>query len=152
MPRRTFSPYGHDQTVLLPLSLREWLPANLDLTPIPTMYGGVTRDTFPSDPRRRIAVLLDAGPWGVSASWQIARKLHEDIAFQTWRRIARRISRPSVISARSHLDSLRDLIRAGALALCEAQRPDALDPSPPMPRSPRAAGRERSEDRDYGAR
>ena len=101
MPRRTFRQYGHDQTVLLPLSLREWLPANLDLTPIPTMYGGVTRDTFPSDPRRRIAVLLDAEPWGVSASRQIARKLHEDIAFQTWRRIARRISRPSVTSARN---------------------------------------------------
>ena len=101
MPRRTCRPYGYNQILLLPSSLREWLSANLDLTPIPTTYGGVTRDTVPSDPRRRVAVLLYAEARGVSASQQIARTLHEDIAFQPWRRIARRISRPSVTSARS---------------------------------------------------
>ena len=101
MPRRTCRPYGYNQILLLPSSLREWLPADLDLTPIPTTYGGVTRDTVPSDPRRRLAVLLYAEARAVPASRQIARKLHEDIAFQPWRRIARRISRPSVTSTRS---------------------------------------------------
>lgn len=101
MPRRTFRPYGYNQVLLLPSSLREWLPAHLDLTPIPTTYGGVTRGTVPSDPRRRVAVLLYAEARGVSASQQIARTLHEDIAFQPWRRIVRRISRPPVTSARS---------------------------------------------------
>ena len=101
MPRRTLRPYGHDQAFLLPPSLREWLRAHLDLTPIPTTHGGVTRGTVPSDPRKRVAVRLYAEARGVPASRQIARKLHEDIAFQPWRRIARRISRPSMTSARS---------------------------------------------------
>ena len=101
MPRRTLRPYGHNQTILLPPSLRERLRAHLDLTPIPTTHGGVTRGTVPSDPQRRVAVLFYAEARGVPASRQIARKLHEDIAFQPWRRIARRISRPSVTSARS---------------------------------------------------
>ena len=101
MPRRTCRPYGYNQILLLPSSLWEWLPADLDLTPIPTTYGGVTRDTVPSDPRRRVAVLLYAEARAVPASRQIVRKLHEDISFQPWRRIARRVSRPSVTSARS---------------------------------------------------
>ena len=101
MPRRTCRPYGYNQILLLPSSLREWLSANLDLTPIPTTYGGVTRDTVPSDPRRRVAVLLYAEARAVPASRQIVRKLHEDISFQPRRRIARRVSRPSVTSART---------------------------------------------------
>ncbi|MGH7148984.1 MAG: hypothetical protein ACREIJ_13935 [Nitrospiraceae bacterium] len=47
MPGRTFRPYGHNQIFLLPPSLREWLPADLDLTPILTTYGGVTRGAVP---------------------------------------------------------------------------------------------------------
>ena len=121
MPRRTLRPYGHDQAFLLPPSLREWLRAHLDLTSIPTTHGGVTQGAVPSDPRRRVAVLLYAEARGVPASRQIARKLHEDIAFQPWRRIARRISRPSMTSARSICDSIRDLF-VSALLLCQRMR------------------------------
>ena len=101
MPGRTFRPYGHDQIFLLHPSLREWLPADLHLMPILTKYGGVTRGAVPSDPRMRVAGLLYAEARGVPASPQIARTLHENIAFRVLARIARRISRLAVTSARS---------------------------------------------------
>jgi len=94
MPGRTFRPYDQDQIFLLPPSLREWLPAghlasfvadlveDLDLKPILTTYGGVMRGTVPYDPRMLVAVLLYAYAMGVPGSRQIARKLHEDIAFR----------------------------------------------------------------------
>ena len=94
MPGRTFRPYAQDQIFLLPPSLREWLRADhlasfvadlvedLDLKPILTTYGGVMRGTVPYDPRMLVAVLLYAYAVGVPGSRQIARKLHEDIAFR----------------------------------------------------------------------
>ena len=94
MPGRTFRPYDQDQIFLLPPSLREWLPAghlasfvadlveDLDLKPILTTYGGVMRGTVPYDPRMLVAVLLYAYAVGVPGSRQIARQLHEDIAFR----------------------------------------------------------------------
>lgn len=51
--------------------------ADLDLTPILTTFGGVTRDTVPSDPcdpRMRVAVLLYAYAVSEPASRQIARE------------------------------------------------------------------------------
>ncbi|MDP3091474.1 MAG: hypothetical protein Q8N04_12400 [Nitrospira sp.] len=72
MPGRTFRPYDQEQIFLLPPSLREWLPADhrasvvadlvedLDLKPILTTYGGVTRGSVPYDPRMLVAVLLYA--------------------------------------------------------------------------------------------
>ncbi len=60
MPRRTLRPYGHDQTFLLPPSLRERLWAHLDLTPIPTTHGGEKQGAYPSDPRMRVAVLFSS--------------------------------------------------------------------------------------------
>ena len=49
MPGRMFHPYygGYDQIFLLPPSLREWLPADLDLT----TYSDVTRGAVSSDSR-----------------------------------------------------------------------------------------------------
>jgi transposase len=94
MPTRTFRPYEPDQLLLLPPSLRDWLPADhlayfvadlveeLDLHPLLTTYGDLTRGTVPYDPRMLVAVLLYAYAVGVPASRQIARRLHEDIAFR----------------------------------------------------------------------
>ena len=120
MPRRTFRPYGHDQTFLLPLSSREWLPADLDLTPIPATYGGVTRGTVPSDPRRRVAASLCQGERGAGVAAdrpQVARgprlpALATNSApdFQTISDF------PS-----QHLDSPRDLC-VPALLLCQRVR------------------------------
>ena len=120
MPRRTFRPYGHDQTFLLPSSLWEWLPADLDLTPIPTTYSGGTWGTVSSDPRRRLAAPLCQGEGcaGVAADRpQVARG-----------------PRPPALATNSapdfqtisdfpsqHLDSLRGLC-VPALLLCQRMR------------------------------
>jgi transposase len=86
MPTRTFRPFEPDQLLLLPPSLRDWLPADLvedlDLKPILTAYGDLTRGTVPYDPRMLVAVLLYAYAVGVPSSRQIARRLYEDIAFR----------------------------------------------------------------------
>jgi transposase len=94
MPGRTFRPYEPDQLLLLPPSLRDWLPAahlayvvadlveDLDLKPILNASGDLTRGTVPYDPRMLVAVLLYGYAVGVPSSRQIARRLHEDIAFR----------------------------------------------------------------------
>ena len=58
------------------------LVEDLNLTPILTTYGGVRRGTAPYDPRMLVAILLYAYAVGVPSSRQIARRLHEDIAFR----------------------------------------------------------------------
>ncbi len=94
MTTRTFRPSDPDQLLLLPPSLRDWLPEDhlascvadlvdeLDLPAIYKTYGGVTRGTVPYDPRMLVKVLLDAYAVGVPASRQIARELDEDVAFR----------------------------------------------------------------------
>lgn len=80
MPTRTFRPYEPDQLLLLPPSLRDWLPADhlayfvadlveeLDLRPLLTTYCDLTRGTVPYDSRMLVAVLLYAYAVGVPAS------------------------------------------------------------------------------------
>ena len=130
MPGRTFRPYDQDQIFLLPPSLREWLPADhlasfvadlvedLDLKPILTTYGGVMRGTVPYDPRMLVAVLLYAYAVGVPGSRQIARKLHEDIAFRFL--VANTTPDFRTISAfrTQHLAALRGLF-VQVLRLCQ---------------------------------
>ena len=72
METRTFREYEPDQILLLPPSLREWLPdnhlayfvldvvANLDLSEILKSYGGPARGTVPFDPRMMVGVLVYA--------------------------------------------------------------------------------------------
>ena len=74
MPRRTCRPYGHDQTFLLPPSLREWLPADLEQTPILTTHGGETQGAYPSDPRMRVAVLFSSNRGSAAAMSLGARR------------------------------------------------------------------------------
>ena len=80
--------------LLLPPSLREWLPKrhlvyfvadlveSLDLNEILDCYGGPARGTVPYDPRMLVAVLIYAYCVGVFSSRKIARRLEEDIAFR----------------------------------------------------------------------
>jgi len=70
MTTRTFRPYAPDELWLLPPSPHEWLPEDhlayflsdlvdeLDLSPILTTYGGVTRGTVPYHPAMRVKVRL----------------------------------------------------------------------------------------------
>ncbi len=93
MPRE-FRRYEPDQSLLLPPSLRDWLPEDhlaffisdsidaLDLSAFYARYGdeGPGRQAF--DPRMMLKVLVYAYATGTFSSRKIARKLHEDVAYR----------------------------------------------------------------------
>jgi transposase len=130
MPTRTFRPYEPDQLLLLPPSLRDWLPADhlayfvadlvedLDLQPILNTYGDLTRGTVPYDPRMLVAVLLYAYAVGVPSSRQIARRLHEDIAFRVLAANTTPDFRTISEFRKQHLVALRGLF-VQVLRLCQ---------------------------------
>ena len=130
MPSRTFRPFEPDQLLLLPPSLRDWLPADhlayfvadvaeeLDLQPILHTYGDLTRGTVPYDPRMLVAVLLYAYAVGVPASRQIARRLHEDIAFRVLAANTTPDFRTISDFRKQHLSALRGLF-VQVLRLCQ---------------------------------
>ena len=130
MTTRSFRPYDPDDLWLLPPSPQDWLPEahlayflsdlveELNLTPILTTYGGVTRGTVPYHPRMLVKVLLYAYAVGVPASRQIARELEEDVAF----RVLAANQRPDVRTIsdfrQQHLAALTDLF-VQVLRLCQ---------------------------------
>lgn len=130
MPSRTFRPFEPDQLLLLPPSLRDWLPADhlayfvadvveeLDLQPLLPTYGDLTRGTVPYDPRMLVAVLLYAYAVGVPASRQIARRLHEDIAFRVLAANTTPDFRTISDFRKQHLAALRGLF-VQVLRLCQ---------------------------------
>jgi len=130
MPTRTFRPFEPDQLLLLPPSLRDWLPADhlayfvadlvedLDLKPILNAYGDLTRGTVPYDPRMLVAVLLYAYAVGVPSSRQIARRLHEDIAFRVLAANTTPDFRTISEFRKQHLVALRGLF-VQVLKLCQ---------------------------------
>lgn len=89
-----FRPYHPDQDLLLPASLKEWLPENhlvyfiddiveaLDLQKFYQRYRGDGRRKAPYEPRMMLKVLIYAYATGVFSSRKIARKLEEDVAFR----------------------------------------------------------------------
>ena len=130
MPTRTFRPYEPNQLLLLPPSLRDWLPADhlayfvadlveeLDLHSLLKPYGDLTRGTVPYDPRMLVAVLLYAYAVGVPASRQIARRLHEDIAFRVLAANTTPDFRTISDFRKQHLAALRGLF-VQVLRLCQ---------------------------------
>jgi len=90
----TFRPYAPDQDLLLPVSLREWLPHDhvayfisevveeLDLSAFYAPYQGDGRRKMPYEPSMMLKVLIYAYVSGVFSSRKIARKLEEDVAFR----------------------------------------------------------------------
>jgi len=91
---KRFRPYYPDDDLLLPPSLRDWLPEdhlaylvndvvdNLDLSAMEAVYGNEKRGQPPYDPRMMTKVLVYAYCVGVFSSRKIARRLVEDIAFR----------------------------------------------------------------------
>jgi transposase/signal recognition particle subunit SEC65 len=91
---KTFRPYEPEQTFLMPVSMKEWLPPDhlayfisdvvdqLDLSAIMDCYTYEERGYPPYHPRMMVKVLLYAYCMGVPSSRKIARKLEEDIAFR----------------------------------------------------------------------
>jgi transposase len=90
----TYRPYAPDQLLLLPSSLKEWLPEGhlawfvsdaidaLDLTAFHARYAGDGRRNQPFDPAMMVKVLVYAYASGVFSSRKIARSLEQDVAFR----------------------------------------------------------------------
>lgn len=90
----TYRPYAPDQHLLLPASLKEWLPEQhlayfvsdavdaLELKAFHARYEGDGRRRQPFDPLMMVKVLVYAYANGVFSSRKIASRLQEDIAFR----------------------------------------------------------------------
>jgi transposase len=91
---KTYRPYVPEQDLLLPPSLRDWLPENhlaffvsdlvdhLDLSAITAVYEAEERGYPPYHPVMLTKVLVYAYCVGVFSSRKIQRRLAEDIAFR----------------------------------------------------------------------
>ena len=91
---KTFRPYEPDQMLLMPVIMREWLPADhlayfisdvvdqLDLSAITERYRYEERGYPPYHPVMMVKVLLYAYCIGVPSSRKIEKRLEEDIAFR----------------------------------------------------------------------
>ena len=91
---KSYRPYYPDEELLLPPSLRDWLPENhlayfvsdvadnLDLSRMDAVYGNEKRGQPPYDPLMMTKVLLYGYCVGVFSSRRIERRLVEDIAFR----------------------------------------------------------------------
>jgi transposase len=91
---KVYRPYYPDEELLLPPSLRDWLPEkhlayfvsdvvdNLDLSAMDAFYGDEKRGQPPYDPLMMTKVLVYAYCVGVFSSRRIERRLGEDIAFR----------------------------------------------------------------------
>jgi len=91
---KTFRAYDQDQPMLLPVDLREWLPAGhparmvddlvehgLDLAGVYADYTEV-RGAPPYDPRLMVKVLVYGYSHGITSSRALERRCHDDIAFR----------------------------------------------------------------------
>jgi transposase len=91
---KSYRPYYPDEELLLPPSLRDWLPENhlayfvsdvvdnLDLSAMDAVYGDEKRGQPPYDPQMMTKVLVYGYCVGVFSSRKIERRLVEDIAFR----------------------------------------------------------------------
>ena len=91
---KAYRPYLPDQDLLLPPSLRDWLPENhlvyfvsdvvdqLDLSAIEAHYEDELRGQPPYDPRLMTKLLIYAYCVGVFSSRKIHKRLMEDISFK----------------------------------------------------------------------
>jgi transposase len=91
---KSYRPYYPDADLLLPPSLREWMPEDhlayfvsdvvdqLDLSAMDRVYGNEKRGQPPYDPRMMTKLLVYAYCVGVFSSRKIERRLMEDIAFR----------------------------------------------------------------------
>src|SRR5882757_4535459 len=91
---KSYRPYYPNEELLLPPSLRDWLPEkhlayfvsdvvdNLDLSAMDAVYGSEKRGQPPYDPLMMTKVLVYAYCVGVFSSRRIERRLVEDIAFR----------------------------------------------------------------------
>src|SRR3954454_15319048 len=91
---KSYRPYHPNEELLLPPSLRDWLPENhlayfvsdvvddVDLSAMDAVYGDEKRGQPPYDPQMMTKVLVYSYCVGVFSSRRIERRLVEDIAFR----------------------------------------------------------------------
>jgi transposase len=91
---KTYKTYLPDQDLLLPPSLRDWLPENhlvycasdvvdqLDLSGIESVYEEEDRGQPPYHPRMMTKILVYGYCVGVFSSRRIQKRLVEDVAFR----------------------------------------------------------------------
>jgi transposase len=91
---KSYRPYYPDEDLLLPPSLREWMPEDhlayfvsdvidqLNLSAMDDVYGNEKRGQPPYNPRMMTKLLVYAYCVGVFSSRRIERRLVEDIAFR----------------------------------------------------------------------
>src|SRR5882762_39301 len=91
---KSYRPYYPDEDLLLPPSLREWLPEkhlayfvsdvvdHLDLSAMDAVYGNEKRGQPPYDPQMMTKVLVYGYCVGVFSSRRIERRLAEDVGFR----------------------------------------------------------------------
>src|SRR5437879_4568789 len=91
---KSYRPYYPEEDLLLPPSLRDWLPEkhlayfvsdvvdHLDLSAMDAVYGNEKRGQPPYDPQMMTKVLVYGYCVGVFSSRRIERRLVEDIAFR----------------------------------------------------------------------
>ena len=101
MHTKGYRPYAPDQLLILPPSLREWLPEEhlayfisdlvdqFDLSTIEATYEDELRGGPPYHPAMMVKVLLYAYCTGVYSSRRMAKRLHEDVAFRVLAEIGR---------------------------------------------------------------
>lgn len=94
MPDKEYRPYHPDQLLLLPPSLRDWLPDDhlayfvsdlidsIDLTAIEASYEDEARGAPPYHPAMMVKLLVYGYCTGVYSSRRIARHVVEDVAFR----------------------------------------------------------------------
>jgi transposase len=94
MHTKEYRPYAPDQLLLLPPSLREWLPEDhlayfisdlvdhFDLSAIEATYEDELRGGPPYHPAMMVKLVLYAYCTGVYASRRIHKRVHEDVAFR----------------------------------------------------------------------
>jgi transposase len=94
MPDKEYRPYHPDQLLLLPPSLRDWLPDDhlayfvsdlvdsFDLSAIESAYEDEVRGAPPYHPAMMVKLLVYGYCTGVYSSRRIARHVEEDVAFR----------------------------------------------------------------------
>ena len=104
---KTYRAYLPEQDLLLPPSLRDWLPEDhlayfvtdvvdqLDLSAIDSVYEEEERGQPPYHPRMMTKILVYGYCVGVFSSRRIQKKLRKISAFRCWRRGTNRISERS---------------------------------------------------------
>src|SRR5438876_1712012 len=122
---KTYRPYVPEQDLLLPPSLRDWLPADhlvyfvsdvvdaLDLSAITTVYEDEERGYPPYHPVMLTKVLVYAYCVGIFSSRRIQRRLAEDVGFRVLAAGNEPDFRTIADSRKTHLSALTGFFQQG---------------------------------------